>query len=99
MRDFIHIEDCVDGVLKTMDSIDDGGALNLSTGVPTSFKELVRLASKIVGFSPDVLGLSDKPEGVFARAGDTKKQASMGVTHTIELDRGIKKSLDFIQSH
>src|SRR5690606_37599415 len=29
MRDFIHIEDCVDGVLLTMDRIDNAGALNL----------------------------------------------------------------------
>jgi len=31
MRDFIYIEDCVDGVLTTMDKIDNGDALNLST--------------------------------------------------------------------
>jgi nucleoside-diphosphate-sugar epimerase len=40
MRDFIHIENCVDGVLQTMDKIDNGDALNLSTGIYTSFKEL-----------------------------------------------------------
>ena len=99
MRDFIHIEDCIDGVLKTMDLVDDGDAINLSTGIYTNFKELVRLVSRAVGFSPDVYGLSDKPEGVFARAGDTTKQKGMGFTHKIDLDEGINRALDFFQSN
>ena len=43
MRDFIHIEDCVDGILTTIDQIDDAGAVNLSTGIFTSFIEFARL--------------------------------------------------------
>lgn len=40
MRDFIHIEDCVGGVMTTIDQIDDGGAVNLSTGILTSLSIL-----------------------------------------------------------
>ncbi len=32
MRDFIHIDDCVNGVIQTMDQVDNGDAINLSTG-------------------------------------------------------------------
>ena len=28
MRDFIHIDDCVDGILQTVDKIDNGNAVN-----------------------------------------------------------------------
>jgi nucleoside-diphosphate-sugar epimerase len=95
MRDFIHIEDCVDGVLATMDRVDDGGAINLSTGILTSFIEFTALAAELCGFSPRVEGMSDKPEGVFARGGETRKQRSLGFTHKIELRDGIKWALDF----
>jgi len=61
MRDFIHIEDCVDGVLATMDKIDDADALNLSTGIYTSFKQFARMAAEAVGYSPEVIGLSSQP--------------------------------------
>jgi GDP-L-fucose synthase len=57
MRDFIHIEDCVDGVLATMDKIDDADAVNLSTGIYTSFKEFARMAAETTGYSPEVVGL------------------------------------------
>ena len=42
MRDFIHIEDCVNGIFQTMDKIDNCEALNLSTGIFTSFIEFAK---------------------------------------------------------
>jgi GDP-L-fucose synthase len=93
MRDFIHIEDCVDGVLATMDKINDGDALNLSTGIYTSFKQFARMAAEIVGYSPKVVGLSDKPAGVFARGGDIQKQASLGFQARIAFGDGIRNAL------
>jgi GDP-L-fucose synthase len=93
MRDFIHIEDCVDGVLQTMERIDDGDALNLSTGILTSFKEFARLAAELCGYSPEVLSTSDRPEGVFARGGDTTKQKQFGFQYRLSFRDGIKKAL------
>jgi len=93
MRDFIHIEDCVDGVLKTMDKIDNADAVNLSTGVLTSFKQFARMAAHICGYDPEIRGTSDKPAGVFARGGDTAKQKSLGFRHTIDFRTGIERAL------
>ncbi|MBU1027111.1 MAG: NAD-dependent epimerase/dehydratase family protein [Candidatus Margulisbacteria bacterium] len=93
MRDFIHIEDCVDAVLATMDKIDDAGALNLSTGIFTSFIDFAKLAAEVCGFSPEVAGTSDKPEGVFARAGDPTKQAELGFKYKIDFRSGIERAI------
>lgn len=95
MRDFIYIEDCVDGVLITMDMIEDAGAVNLSTGIYTSFKEFARMAAEVCGYSPEVVGLSDKPSGVFARGGDTVKQKELGFTYKIDFRSGIEQAIDF----
>ncbi len=93
MRDFIHIEDCVDGVLATMDTIDDGDALNLSTGILTSFKEFAALAADICGYHPEIVGTSNKPEGVFARGGDTSKQKEHGFSYTTTFRKGVERAL------
>lgn len=98
MRDFIHIEDCVDGVLMTMDKIDDGDALNLSTGIFTSFKEFARLAAEICGYNPEVVGTSSRPEGVFARAGDTTKQNKLGFQFKINFAEGIQRAIRYYGS-
>ena len=88
MRDFIHIEDCVDGMLATMDQIDDAGAVNLSTGIFTSFIEFARLAAELAGYRPEVKGMSDKPAGVHARGGDTTKQRQLGFQAKIDFRAG-----------
>jgi GDP-L-fucose synthase len=95
MRDFIHIDDCVRGVTTTMDAIDNGEAINLSSGILTSFKDFAGKTANLVGFAPEVVGLSDKPEGVFARGGDTKKQASLGFVANIPLEEGIARALHY----
>lgn len=93
MRDFIHIDDCVRGILTTMDQIDDAAALNLSTGLYTSFIEFARIAAELCGFAPDIKGMSDKPEGVFARGGDTARQRGLGFTPAIPFREGIARAL------
>ena len=97
MRDFIYIEDCVDGVLTTMDKIDDGNALNLSTGIYTSFKQFARMAAVECGYEPEVIGLSDQPSGVFARGGDIVKQVAHGFQHRTCFVDGIRMALRFYQ--
>lgn len=93
MRDFIHIDDCVAGILTTMDKINDASALNLSTGIYTSFIEFAQTAAELCGFKPEIRGTSDKPEGVFARGGDTSRQRAFGFTPTTSFREGIAKAL------
>jgi nucleoside-diphosphate-sugar epimerase len=95
MRDFIHIDDCIDCIFSTMDEIDDGSAVNLSTGILTSFKEFARIAAAMVGYQPKILGMSDKPEGVFARGGDTTKQMELGFRASITFREGIERALEY----
>lgn len=92
-RDFIHIDDCVRGVLLTMDKIDDGSALNLSTGILTTFKEFASMAARLLGYDPVVVGTSTKPEGVFARGGDRRRQQQFGFEYSISFRDGIRRAL------
>lgn len=98
-RDFIHIEDCVDGVLSTMDKIDDGEALNLSTGIYTDFIEFATMAADACGYNPVVKGMVDKPTGVFARGGDTAKQKKFGFQHKTKFKDGIKSAILYYEKN
>jgi GDP-L-fucose synthase len=95
MRDFIHIEDCVDGILMTLDEIDDAVAVNLSTGILTSFIQFAEMAAANVGYHPQVKGMSDKPAGVHARGGDTTKQRELGFQYKIDFRTGIERALAY----
>jgi GDP-L-fucose synthase len=95
MRDFIHIDDCIEGVLTTMDQIDDASALNLSTGIYTSFIEFAKMAAELCGFFPEVTGTSTKPEGVFARGGDTTRQRKLGFSAQTTFRDGVASALKY----
>lgn len=97
MRDFIHIDDCIEGVLCTMDKIEDGSAINLSTGKFTSFIEFVQIAADLLGFHPEVLGTSNTPEGVFARGGDTSLQHELGFVYKLPFRDGIYQALRYLE--
>lgn len=93
-RDWIHIEDCIDGILKISPKINDASPVNLSTGRYTSFKEFIRIAAKIKGYEPCIQADIKMPEGVFARAGCTNLQKYLGFEPKISLEDGIKKAME-----
>jgi nucleoside-diphosphate-sugar epimerase len=80
-----------------MASIDDGDALNLSTGIYTSFKQFAAMAAHLVGYDPEVVGQSNQPAGVFARGGDTTKQKAHGFEYTTSFEDGVRKMLAFLE--
>ena len=65
MRDFIHIDDCVNAVVKSMNKIHNADPLNLSTGKYTNFIKFAKIAANLIGASPKVIGTSKTPEKEF----------------------------------
>jgi nucleoside-diphosphate-sugar epimerase len=103
-RDFIYIDDCIDGVLTMMDQIDNGDAVNLSTGVGTSFNDLIWLVAaaergeRARSIAPMIRPLSDRPVGVFSRVGDTTKQRQLGFEAKTPLKDGVEKMVAYLTS-
>tara|TARA_B100000989_G_scaffold125526_1_gene93050 strand:+ start:9420 stop:10403 length:984 start_codon:yes stop_codon:yes gene_type:complete len=99
MRDFIHIDDCVDGVIKTMDKVNDASAVNLSTGIYTSFIDFLNSSKSIIGTNFKIIKKVSKPVGVFARAGNTDLQKKLGFKYKISLKEGIEKGLNYLSKN
>ena len=99
MRDFIHIDDCVDGVIKTMDKVNDASAINLSTGIYTSFIDFLNSSKSIIGTNFKIIKKVSKPVGVFARAGNTDLQKKLGFKYKISLKEGIEKGLNYLSKN
>ncbi len=95
MRDFIHIDDCIDAILITIDKIDNAEAVNLCTGIHTSFIDFAKIAAGICGYAPEIRGTSDKPSGVFSRVGDPTKLKQLGYEYKIKFKTGIEKAIKY----
>jgi GDP-L-fucose synthase len=96
-RDFIHIDDVVDCVLKTNGTLKPGEVLNLGTGVATSFFDLADTAITLSGQKLVSRNDPNKPEGVFSRVADTYRMNQLYVPR-ISLKQGIKRALDMAKT-
>ncbi len=90
LRDFIHIEDAVEATFAAALHMKPGEALNLGSGVGTSFTELARLAGQVIGHHATIVNDPSKPEGVFARVGECSRMRSF-YEPKISLAQGIER--------
>lgn len=93
-RDFIHVEDLVEGTQAALKKGVFGyETLNLGSGVPTSFIQVARLAAEIVGYSPVIDTDGSKPQGVYTRYADTTRMKKL-YTPKISLKDGLTRVLE-----
>lgn len=91
VRDFVHIDDVVGGVLACLDA-DNRGPLNLCTGRGVSFDELASMFTAAAGYAPKVVHHLDAPRGVTHRVGDPTWLREV-YTPKITLEQGIAEAL------
>lgn len=95
-RDFIHVDDIVGATVARISAGLRGySAMNISNGSPLSFIDVAQLASSIVGYTPVIEGVSDKPVGVDSRYGDPTVMSSY-YTPKIGLREGLVRVLDAV---
>lgn len=93
-RDFVHIDDCVDVMIRSLDVISDGSAINIGSGRLTTFIEVARLFATLAGYEPEIKPLIDKPVGVQARYADTARQTELlNWSPAISLEEGFSRVL------
>jgi len=94
VRDFIHIRDIVNMVMLC---INDHiyGTYNIGSGLGISFNDLCNIMCNIMGYTPIVEHLKDRPSGVMYRVADIKKMSTI-FSPQITLEQGIKMALDNI---
>lgn len=92
VRDWIHIDDVVNGALAVVESGTED-PVNLCTGVGTSMLDLARACCAEVGYSPDITPLVDKPTGVAYRVGDPTRFLEYW-TPKVTLFEGVARALE-----
>ena len=72
--------------------------INVGTGKELTIKELSELVVKAVGFEGKVEFDTSKPDGTMRKLIDVSKLHSLGWTHKIEIEEGVKKLFEWYRS-
>lgn len=90
MREFMHAEDMADACVYLMKNYDGAKFVNIGTGTDISIKDLALLIKKITGYKGELKFDASKPDGTPRKLMDVSYLHSLGWTHKIELEEGIK---------
>ncbi len=70
-REFLYVDDCVDGLVAAAERYDGPEPVNLGTGVETSIRETAELVAEAVGFTGTITWDTAMPNGQPRRSLDT----------------------------
>jgi dolichol-phosphate mannosyltransferase len=87
-RDFVHVDDAVDGLIALAQSVRPGAIYNLCTGVQTSMATVVETARKLIGIAVEPVWSSMEQ-----RSWDT--DIWVGSPDALEKDVGWRARIDF----
>ena len=105
----VHYGASTDGAVDRNHSAGRGGAIpklgeirnchiNVGTGKELTIRELSDLVVKAVGFEGTVEFDTSKPDGTMRKLIDVSKLHSLGWTHKVEIEDGVKKLFEWYRS-
>ncbi len=95
-REFLHADDCAEGILLASESYNKPEPVNLGSGREISIRDLAELIAKLTGFQGEMVWDASYPDGQPRRCLDiTRAQAEFGFRAAITLEKGIRQTIDW----
>ena len=100
IKDFIFVEDLVDGMMLAMEKIEDFDPVNLATGKPCTVKEILSHLLRLENYQDAKINFdASKPTMIKKRLIDpVKAKELLGFEASTPLEVGLKKTIDWYKS-
>jgi len=98
-REFLYVDDCVEGLVLAAERYDGSEPVNLGAGKEISIRELAELIADVTGFAGRIVWDTAKPGGQPRRSVDaTRAQALFGFEARMPLREGIEHTVAWYRS-
>jgi GDP-L-fucose synthase len=99
-REFLHAEDCAEGLVMAAESYDKSEPVNLGAGFEISIRDLTEKIVGLTGFSGRIEWDSTKPDGQPRRCLDTSRaESEFGFRARIGFDEGLQQTIDWYRAN
>jgi GDP-L-fucose synthase len=93
-REFVYVDDCVEGLVLAAERYDRPEPVNLGTGVESSIRETAELVAELVGFDGEIVWDTSMPNGQPRRRLDASRAAELfGFRASVPLREGIARTV------
>lgn len=97
-REFIYVDDFVQGVLFLMKNYQGEDMINLGVGFDITIAKLAGLIAKTSGFKGKIIFDKTKPDGAMRKLLDSSRARKLGWKPKIDLEEGIKKTYQWYKN-
>ncbi|HKS42821.1 MAG TPA: GDP-L-fucose synthase [Blastocatellia bacterium] len=95
-REFLHADDCAEGILLAAERYNKADPVNLGSGREISIKSLVSLITELTGFDGEIVWDTTRPDGQPRRCLDTSRaEKEFGFKSRIDFKTGIRQTIDW----
>ena len=98
-REFLYVEDCVDGLLLAAERYDGAQPVNLGAGKEISIRELAELIAELTGFAGEIRWDTAMPNGQPRRSLDASRAKELfGFEARTPLREGLERTIAWYRS-
>lgn len=98
-REFLYVEDAVDGIVLATERYDKGEPVNLGSGVEISIRELAKKIAAMTGFLGRIHWDAAKPNGQPRRSLDVSRaEMEFGFRAAMPFDIGLRRTIEWYRS-
>jgi GDP-L-fucose synthase len=94
-REFLHVDDLAKAIIVCLDNYDADQQINIGTGIDLTVTELAEKIAKNTGFSGSINWDVTREDGTPQKVLDIQKITNLGWKPTINLDQGIKLTVEW----
>lgn len=98
-REFLHVDDCADGLVFLLKNYSGAEHVNVGSGEDLSILELAQLVCRVVGFKGRVVHDYTKPDGTPRKLMKADRIRGMGWAPRIPLEKGIAETYSWFLAH
>jgi GDP-L-fucose synthase len=94
-REFMHVNDCADGLVHVLKHYSGPSHINIGTGSDVSIAEVAQTVAQTVGFQGDMKFDTSMPDGTPRKLMSSDKLLALGWSPKISLEAGLKDAYDW----
>ncbi len=99
-REFLYVDDCVEGLVLASRGYDGPEPVNVGTGEEISIAALAHLVAELAGFVGEIRWDASRPNGQPRRRLDTTRAEELfGFRARVPLREGLTRTIDWYDSH
>ena len=95
LREFLYVDDMADACTFLLENYSGEQHVNIGTGKEVTIRELAETVKRIVGFTGEIVWNSNMPDGTPRKLTSVDKLHTLGWTHKIDLEEGVKLAYDW----